>query len=719
MKVILNKNTDFNVLAKAENKTISASLLNLEKVVEENIQFNIPIYQRLYVWKINQIKTLLEDLKTAFYNSSNDSYFLGGIMLSSSTNGKIDLVDGQQRFTSLWLICDALSESNPELKWFTYYGSEPRIHFSIRDQAQEYLKDQNKFKEYLNDKGEIIKGLESEISEIIPLATGRRIIIDLLEEFKKEERFNSKSFGNYILHKVQFSQTFIPLKSDMNRVFEAMNNRGKQLEHHELLKSKLLNKISRENRLAYSLLWDACSDMNKYIEKGLKDVADLSWKDIFSNYEFLNGYKNEITIKEPKYNLDALDIVKLLNKNESDNVEAKSLINILENNPDVASNGIRTEISEDDYSSKRIRSIISFPTFLLHVLRVYQAKTYGMDIDSSDVNDKKLIEHFDVDTLFSEEKNAVNFITLLWKLRILFDRYVIKWVYKDENKEEFHGLEKIQISKNDITNKDGSTNETISIQRVENSDESLNDLIVLQGMLYHSQEMITQYWLTPFLHFLLENNFNSNDEVLERLEILDNELFYSLHSDKLKNRTYNVIFKEKSELLKNVRDTKSYLEAAYGTNYPSYIFYKLEYILWKNRRKLWDKYSILDINKWSEYRMTAKNSVEHIFPQLVKVENKHIKYISEEMSEQLICQEKIPLDEFGNLVLLSPGMNSEYSNRPFEEKKAKFKAKRDIDSLKSALIFKEDNWDYEKAVSHRNEMIELIEDYIDSMKIRI
>ena len=219
MKVILNKNTDFSVLAKAENKTISASLLNLEKVVEENIQFNIPIYQRLYVWKINQIKTLLEDLKTAFYNSSNDSYFLGGIMLSSSTNGKIDLVDGQQRFTSLWLICDALSESNPKLKRFTYYGSEPRIHFSIRDQAQEYLKDQNKFKEYLNDKGEIMKGLESEISEIIPLATGRRIIIDLLEEFKKEERFNSKSFGNYIFHKVQFSQTFIPLKSDMNRVF--------------------------------------------------------------------------------------------------------------------------------------------------------------------------------------------------------------------------------------------------------------------------------------------------------------------------------------------------------------------------------------------------------------------------------------------------------------------------------------------------------------------
>ena len=58
-------------------------------------------------------------------------------------------------------------------------------------------------------------------------------------------------------------------------------------------------------------------------------------------------------------------------------------------------------------------------------------------------------------------------------------------------------------------------------------------------------------------------------------------------------------------------------------------------------------------------------------------------------------------------------MNSEYSNKPYKEKKGKFDSKLDIDSLKSALIFKEEEWDYDKAVFHRNEMISLIKEYIN------
>lgn len=718
MGVLLNKDINFKVLATNENQSIAASLLNLEKVVEEGIHFNIPIYQRLYVWKIDQIKTLLEDLKTAFYNNKEASYFLGGIMLSSSANDKIDLVDGQQRFTSLWLICDALSKSNPSLKSFTYLKEEPRIHFSIRDKAQAYLKDQSAFNEYLNDNGTVLNGLESEVSEIIPLATGRKIIIDVLEEFKKDKDFNSQLFGDYIFTKVQFSQTFIPIKSDMNRVFEAMNNRGKQLAHHELLKSKLLENISSEKRETYSLMWDSCSDMNSYIEKSLKDVAGLSWKDIFSNFKFLKD-DEEFIVKDNKYNLDALNIVELLKYKTGDNEKEKSLLSILKDHSNNDPHISKTEIKENDYSSKQIRSIISFPTFLLHALRVYQANTQHVEFDSSDVNEKKLIENFMSDTTFSEEKNVTDFIKLLWRLRILFDRYVIKWVYNEENKEEYQSIENIQISKSEVTNKDGSKNETISIQRIENTDETLNDLVTLQGMLYHSQEMITQYWLTPFLHFLSKQDFNSNVSVLKKLEVLDNELFYSNNTDKLKDRTYHVIFKDKTQLLNNLKDTENYLKAARGTDYPNYIFYKLEYILWKNRKKLCVKYPELDNNKWNDYRMTAKNSVEHIFPQNAKEENRHIEYLSLAKFEDLQSKNIKPLDEFGNLVLISPGMNSEYSNKPYQEKKGKFDSKRDIDSLKSALIFKDTQWDYDKAVSHRNEMVDLITEYIDLNKARL
>lgn len=716
MRALLNKKINFSNLTKSNNQEIGASLLSLDKVVQENIHFNIPIYQRLYVWKIDQIKTLLEDLKTAFINEE-ESYFLGGIMLSSSENGKIDLVDGQQRFTTLWLICDILSDTNSELRQFNYYQNEPRIHFSIRDKAQAYLMNQDSFKGYFNENGEIINGVEAEISEIIPLAIGRKIIMDVLKEFDKVANFDSKRFGDFLYTKVLFSQTFIPINSDMNRVFEAMNNRGKQLAHHELLKSKLLAEIPAAKRLTYSILWDACSDMNNYIEKSIKDFADLNWKDIFSNYDFLHD-EDLSKNRGPKYNLDALDIVKLLNKiNEED--DKKSLLDILKDDNENKSFTLSNEvINENDYSSKKIRSIISFPTFLLHALRIYQAENvdFGANCDAIDVNDKKLIEHFKGDIFFSDEKeknekNVVDFIMILWNLKILFDRYIIKWVYNEESKEEYHDVQKLQISKNTRYNKDGTSNETTSIQRIENTDDTTNDLIVLQGMLYHSQEMITQYWLTPFLHFLLKGEYDSNEKVLDKLEVLDNELFYSKHSDKLKDRTYNVIFKDESSLLKDLNNTKDYLRSAKGTDYPNYIFYKLEYVLWKNRKKICDNHK-LDYAKWSKYRMTAKNSVEHIFPQNSKEENKHIEYLDIERFEENNNNGINPLDEFGNLVLISPGMNSEYSNKSYGEKRGKFSDKKELDSLKSDLIFKHGNWNYDLAVHHRNEMILLIEDYL-------
>ena len=271
------------------------------------------------------------------------------------------------------------------------------------------------------------------------------------------------------------------------------------------------------------------------------------------------------------------------------------------------------------------------------------------------------------------------------------------------------------MSKSILKNKNGTSYESISIQRIESGEENLKSLVKLQGMLYHSQEMTTQYWLTPFLYFLVNENF-SNDLLLKKLEILDSTLFYSQkNTSRLKERTFEIVFHNLDEELNYLVDTKGYLTQFLGTSYPNYIFYKLEYILWKNRYDLCNKYQ-LDIERWNNFRLTAKNSVEHIFPQKSKEENKHIDYISSDDLEKMNLLEKHPLDDFGNLVLISPGMNSEYSNMPYKQKKGKYDSKTDVDSLKSDLIFKNIDWNWEKAQLHRNEMIEIIDNYITSLK---
>lgn len=713
MEALLNRNENFADLAQKNNRVIASGILTVEKVVSCNLHFNIPIYQRLYVWKVNQIRTLLEDIKNSFEKNKDYDFFLGGVMLSNNSSNQIDLVDGQQRFTTLWLICDFLSSIEPILKSFTYTANnEPRIYFSIRDKAQLFLKDKSSFNEFINENGQILKGVENEVSEIIPLVEGQQLIKEILTEFQKDKDFNIALFSKFIFNKINLTYTFIPGKSDMNRVFEAMNNRGKQLEHHELLKSRMLKKIDSNERLAYSLIWDACSNMNVYIEKSIKDVANLSWKNLYGDVSIV--YEDD-TISDSKIELENIDIIKLLKEIQTDEKEEMSLKSILDNQEKIASDIINKNLNESDYLSKSVRSIINFPTFLLHVLRVYQLKKNYDINNAAEVIEKKLLTAFDISSNFDSSDNVKDFIILLWKSRIYFDKYVIKWVNSSEEKEEFHEIEGIQISKSIIKNKDGSTNDTISVQRVEVSDENIKCLVKLQGMLYHSQEMTTQYWITPFLYYLVHEKL-TNKQILRKLEILDSILFYSTKNiNKLKERTFSVINQDLLEELNYMVKTNEYLSQFMGTGYPNYIFYKLEYILWKNREDMCRIYN-LDLDKWNKFRLTAKNSVEHIFPQNQKLENKHIEYISLEELERLVLEGKHPIDDFGNLVLLSPGMNSEYSNMPYKQKKGKYDSKTEIDSLKSDLIFKNTDWDWKLAVKHRNEMIDLIENYLEKLK---
>jgi uncharacterized protein with ParB-like and HNH nuclease domain len=713
MEALLNRNEDFAKLADQDNKVIASGLITLEKVVKHQLHFNIPIYQRLYVWKSGQIRTLLEDIKNAFLKDFHYDFFLGGVMLSNNKEGQIDLVDGQQRFTTLWLICNELAKYNNKLENFIYASqNEPRIYFSIRDKAQKFLKDKESFKEYLNDKGEIIKGAESEVSEIIPLVEGRFMIKEIINEFQKDLSFDVTAFANYFYTQINLTYTFIPGDSDMNRVFEAMNNRGKQLEHHELLKSRLLQQISKDNRLIYALIWDACSDMGTYIEKSIKDIADLNWKDLYGNSAILNEENLE---DSSKFEIENVDILQVLQRDQLQENTNSSLLNILRDTTDGNSNSSKKEITENEYSSKKTRSIISFPAFLLHTLRVYQLNNGFSKENSAEVIDKHLLAVFNVEKNFNSEEQAKTLIELLWKTRVLFDKYVIKWIYDTEAKEEFHGLESVQLSKSILKNKNGTSNETISIQRIETTDESLRGLVKLQGMLYHSQEMTTQYWLTPFLFFLV-NEKNSNPLLLRKLETLENVLFYSKkNTSKLKERTFEVVSQNLNEELDYLVNTQHYLTQLSGTNYPNYIFYKLEYILWKNRLSLCNKYQLV-VERWNNFRLTAKNSVEHIFPQQSKEENKHIDYISDDDIKEMNLKGQHPIDDFGNLVLLSPGMNSEYSNMPYKQKKGKFDSKTDVDSLKSELIFKSTDWNWKKVDTHRNEMIELINSYIISLK---
>lgn len=652
---------------------VTSHIMTISDVVEMGWHFNVPIYQRLYVWGDGQIKALMEDIYKA-YREKKSSYYLGGVIIIPGKEHYFDLVDGQQRFTSLWLIGSVLKGVLWEEFNFFNNGKEniPRLKFATREAANQYL---------CNIDNAAADGEE----ELVPIQDAVATIKRLLssEEFKGVDM---QSLAGYIYGQVELIVTAMPKETDENKLFEVSNNRGVQLEHHQILKARLLKPIADTAlRGRMALLWDACSHMSGYIEKNIKETAGLQWKD-------LTGTPGD---KEKEIGLPA-DILSVIGS--AADPFTRNLDEILAN-PTQTFDRLGTDDKKMVYDSGKVRSIISFPMLLLHTLRIYGLRFTKVHIegrDSAPVDEKKLLnlfkEHFEkrLETLSSEERSfeAVQFIRLLWEIRVKFDRHIIKWAEKERN-IEIHTIKKLYLSKDSLVRKER---------------EGSDGFALLQSMLYHSQQIITHYWLTPLLNKLLD--CDDYDELYAYLRMIDNHMFSAGLTDDLRIRSWEIMSGKTPA--KNADIQYFELESNLGTGYGSYVFYKVDFILWYIRDQVFAENSLKQTRKedWENYRMTAKNSVEHVSPQHSQVHDTNVVWEQGDTQES----KKLKTDDFGNLVLLTSGMNSEYSNKLFVVKRAEFveKAKtRRLDSLKSALIYENAQWNRELSKEHK----ELVKKY--------
>ena len=681
-----------------KNKQYLSSSITLCDIVNKNILFNIPIYQRLYVWKELQVNKLLEDIFDA-YSRKEDNYYLGGVV-TYSNGDKLDLIDGQQRFTTLWLICMVISsmEQNvcDKMKMFCGNEQELRIQFAIRPQITKFLMS-HVGKEKSND--DAVKQ-ESDVENMIE-AIGN---IKAFCESKGHKEYLT-GFASFIMEKVILVRTEIPEETDLNKLFELINGRGQQLSQTDILKSHILNLIRKETNenedllIRYGQIWNACADMNEFVEHNIQqEDPSLSWKDrlVFDKESVGNeegivaDFGNDFFDKyiQTPVNDDLIDQPEsLFNVVLNSSVEKEDKKNN-EDNSHLNSNG------------REIRSIVSFQMLLLYTLRIFlienKLKIYGKNerYDIDFFNEKSLLKIFEPAVKqMEQDKSAQTFIKLLWMVRVLFDKNVVKWIKEDGETEEVLTIRTLRISMDQKGN--------LKVHRDSaNSGNRITEMTQLQSILYFSQPRIYELWLCPFLY----HSFSENDpnDLLKYLQQLDNVLLclpYESSQDMLW-RTYDVMTNglgnHKGEEFCNY--FCHIAEQEDGCKFAHYLFYKMEYMLWwKNRRTK-------EYTYWNEYRLSSKNSVEHINPQTPKYNQSQISY----------------LNTFGNLVLVSREVNSSYSNKSFKEKQAQFIDKRDnghqIDSLKSDIIYstKIEEWGNNECEQHLRDMEKIASDYFSS-----
>ena len=176
----------------------------IETIVSDDLEFLIPVYQRPYVWDDIEIKKLLEDLKYNFENNTNE-YFVGNTYVIKSTKDArpnlYEVIDGQQRFTTFWLLSYCFKVLNVNTKLINYLNlnNDIRFDFDIRIEVYEYLKglldgtSANRFHDISNL--EFLKNIAAGIETI------KGYLYQLTNE---KEKIDLIKFGDFIYSKVIF-----------------------------------------------------------------------------------------------------------------------------------------------------------------------------------------------------------------------------------------------------------------------------------------------------------------------------------------------------------------------------------------------------------------------------------------------------------------------------------------------------------------------------------
>jgi len=288
-----------------------------------DIHYLVPIYQRNYAWSETQIEQLIEDIESSI-DDSNKKYFLGNLIVNQTDNNVYEVIDGQQRLTTLYLLA----------KYLGIVFAKDALRFEAREKSNRTLS-------YFSNRSnpELIEELSSP-----EMLNGFQIIAN----YFKSKKIDTTSFIQK-LKQVFLIRVQVPQNIDLNHYFEIMNTRGEQLELHEIAKAKLLEVLeSDHDKNIAALIWEKCSDMNSSVQMNFnvsvrKSIFTENWSRLGQSIKDFDSIKSKISI-------------------ENESIDKISLIDILRDNTML---NVSTTPSEDE--NERFESTISFPNFLLQV----------------------------------------------------------------------------------------------------------------------------------------------------------------------------------------------------------------------------------------------------------------------------------------------------------------------------------------------------------------
>ena len=579
-----------------------------------------------YAWERDEIFALIKDIHDSMV-IDKPVYYIGTLVTFKRDENVFEVIDGQQRLTTIYIILTAMGEKLAN-----------RLAYSSRKTSTQTITAMSKF-----EKNKEVKDSDFDEEYDLGIKNGYNFAKEALKDV------NMDKFKEYFLNHVHIIHYRVPKDVDLNHYFEVMNSRGEQLEKHEIVKAKLSALLEKEDMKKFCQIWEACSDMSFYIQQKLPNM--------YIQKELPNK-KNVFGTDMSNFIPQSFEDLYIESNHTDDKMTTKSIAELL-NAP------VKKEIAKGDCDSNdSFQPIIDFPNFLLIVLKITRMQEKGFNPSEFTLDDKELINEFDKVKLTPEFVKQFAYNLLLAKYYL--DNYMVHHINGEDKAIENPWKLQYYCKK-------GKGKSAYMTDLIDYDKSKQRELVHLLSMF---EVAFTAKQRKNYLFYCLLHLFNDWDEdnYLKFVRNLANKYFFDVYLDanKLNERnqpkpnSFDETIIQNGKLNVGLKDINRNFNGIYpqgSSNIPLFVFNYTDYRLWKkyadelrgNRAKKGSKarsefFIALGCGDFGLetfddfYFSRTRKSLEHYYPQAKAGEDKPI------TPEEINC--------FGNFAMIGSDANS-------------------------------------------------------------
>ncbi len=270
-------------------------------VLNNGRMFLIPVYQRNYSWREQECKVLFDDIME-IYNGNYKKHFIGSVVWKpeNGNSNNLNIIDGQQRITTMFLICKALLDISDDQK------TNDKLKGILIDDYKEVnrltlIKSDNiTFEKILNNKLDQIENKNSRVYQNYQYFK-RRLIA---------EKVNFRDFF-LTLDELQVIRIELAHEDDAQIIFESINSTGLSLSIADLIRNFLLmNENYDHQKYLFETYWYQFEEklgleklvmfFEHYLNIKTKktNVNRANMYTIFKEHYVTNNFQTEVILKE-------------------------------------------------------------------------------------------------------------------------------------------------------------------------------------------------------------------------------------------------------------------------------------------------------------------------------------------------------------------------------------------------------------------------------------